>query len=208
MNEDDLIPTDLTYKNAQNLKDLETLEQLEVLENLDEEIDYLKQKLSDLKKIFHKEQKIQIYNDIQDDDMYKELITQKSVSEDELSQSFDNTSIVLGIPNETKPNAFDRKNKSMIRSHTIRNKSRNDLLKTPTRSMIFDDDQPNVTFKRKHSLFNPDTHSSERVMRSRTIDRKVVSSVRNFLDRGFKQNVLMKSGVSPHVSRLTPAQNI
>lgn len=205
MLEEDLIPKDLTYTNAKNLKDLETIEQLEVLEDLDDDIEYLKQKLFDLQKLYQKEQKIQIYNDIQDDDMYKELNTEKTISEDDLSQSFDNSSIVIGAPGETKRNTFERKNKSMLHSHTIRNKSRSDLLKTPTRSMIFDEDQPQVTFKRKNSLFDPDTRSSERVVRSRTIDRKVVSSVRNFLDRGFKQNVLMNSGISPNVKPLIQA---
>jgi hypothetical protein len=207
MNESNLIPKNLTYESARNLSDLEKLEKMEILDDLEQEIEFLTGQLKNFKKIYRQEQKIRIYNDIQDDDMYKELNTQKSQSEEEGNQSFDNTSIILGpmddLNNDQLANSMMKN--SLIKSHTIRNKSRSEFQREPSRSMIFDDENTHiVNFKRKNSEYY--RYPTKEIGRTRNqsliVGKKVVRSVRNFGGRGIKRKLIMNSGLSPQVMDL------
>ena len=167
--------------------------------------------IKNFKRIFRKEQKIRIYNDIQDDDMYKELNTQKSNSDDELNQSIDNTSILIDPMENPNFNKMSDSGmtKSMIRSHTIRNKSRSDFMRGPSRSMIFDDEVVNrrkVSFKRKNSEYQNyplNDNALKLEHQSVIVGTKVVRSVRNFSERGVMSNLLMNSGLSPQVTTIS-----
>ena len=206
MEESILIPKNLTYASAQNLQDLEKLEKMEELENLNQEMDYLVSQLRDVKRMLKKEQQIRIYNDIEDDDMYKRLNTEKSQSEDELNQSFDNSSLILENVKDIGKDFLSEglmANSTLIkRSHTIRNKSRSDFLKPPSRSMIFDEEPvTEKPFGRKKSENIQLTRITESTVLSRNklVNTKGVRSLRNYLVRGMKQNILMNSGISPQV---------
>ena len=205
MNESNLIPKNLTYESARNLSDLEKLEKMEILEDLEQEIEFLTGQLQNFKRIFRKEQKIRIYNDIQDDDMYKELNTQRSPSEEDINKSFENTSIILG-PMDNLSNSHVVKSvmgNSLIKSHIIRNKSRSDFLRKPSRSMIFDEDENTKRINSRRKISEYYRYPAKEMPRVRNhsviVGQKVVRSVRNYTGRGIKRKLLMNSGLSPQV---------
>ena len=208
MEESHLIPKNLTYESAKTLQDLEKLEKMEELDTLNQELEYLSSHLRDFKRILKKEKQIRIYNDIQDDDMYKKLNTVKSGSEDDLNQSFDNSSIILDNVNPLESNILSEgimaSSKVFKQSHIIRNKSRSDFIRPSSKSMIFDEDfKKDKPFGRKKSMNCSFARIAESkvIARSEIVTRKGSKSLRKFLVRGIKQNFLMNSGISPEVKK-------
>jgi hypothetical protein len=203
MQESQLIPKDLTYASARNLQDLEKIENMELLESLEQEIQYLTANLESFKKIYIKEQKMKIYNDIQDDRMYKELNTQKTVSEEDPNQSIDNSSRMdvdreletSELISQVKLEPGDQRN-----LHRIQNKIQGTKRRPSNRSMIFDEAETagkacgrkNSSFIRRKPVVSIQERGGSQINRPRAS-----TSLMNF--RNVKHNFLMNSGLPPKI---------
>lgn len=205
MEDSTLFPNDLTYESATNLQDLQKLEQMEMVAVLDDEIQFLSDQLEHLKKVYKKEQKIKIYNDIQDDQMYKELETQKTNSEDDQNQSIENSSIFLErqapMHSSTLINGVKLEPNDFGNVHRIRNRTRGASKNSTNKSLFFEDEETQTGRKpRKQSDYH--FNQSEVFVRNRVrsqVVRRRKQSAGSFLARNLNQKFLMNSGLSPQV---------